>query len=116
MKPFPLSVTLGALLLLGACSSTGVDVSTAQTTQFVVGRTTVTEVEAKLGPPTGDQTSSDGTRTLSYRGEHNRSDPLAFVPIAGVFSYGSKTRVHEVDFLFGADQVLHSTRVDDHQS
>ncbi len=110
------SFTLGALLFLGACSSTGVDVSTAQASEFVVGRTTAADVEAKLGPPTGDQTNSEGTRTLSYRGEHNRSDPLAFVPIAGVFSYGSKTRVHQVDFVFGADQVLRSTRVDDHQS
>ena len=116
MSRVQLSFTPCALLLLGACSSTGVDVSTVQASQFVVGRTTAAEVEAKLGPPTGDQTSSDGTRTLSYRGEHNRSDPLAFVPIAGVFSYGSKTRVHQVDFVFGVDQVLRSTRIDDHQS
>ena len=85
-----------------------------QASHFVVGRTTAAEVEAKLGSPTGDQTSSDGTRTLGYRGEHNRSDPLAFVPIVGVFSYGSKTRVHEVDFTFSADQVLRSTCFDDH--
>ena len=116
MTPQRLCVTLTTLLLLGACSSTGVDVSSAQTSQFVVGRTTLPEVEAKLGPPTGDQTGSNGLRTLAYRGEHNKSDPVAFLPIASFFSYGSKTRVHEVDLVFGPDQILRSTRIDDHQS
>jgi len=100
------------LLALGACSTTGVQVSAAQAQQFTVGQSTVSQVEAKLGQPTGSTTNSDGTQTITYTQENNQADPMAYVPVAGMFSYGSKTNVHAVSFLFNRYGVLQSYRTD----
>ena len=104
------------LAALSGCSTTGVQVSDAQAQQFTVGRSTIADVEAKLGNPTGSSSNSDGTRVISYKQNKNQSDPLAFVPIAGAFSYGSKTNTHEVIFIFNRNGTLMSYHTDDRTS
>jgi hypothetical protein len=96
------------LFVLTACSTTGVQVSTDQAKQFVIGQSTLTEVEGKLGQPTSTIANSDGSQTVSYKISHNHYDPLAYVPIAGMFSYGSKSDVHQVNFVFSPAGVLQS--------
>ena len=105
-----------ACLALAARSTAGVDVSRGRASQFVVGQTTLPEEEAKLGPPAGDQTGSNGARTLASRGEHDQPEPLAFLPLACTLGCGSTTKVHEVDLAFGADQVPRSGRADNNRS
>jgi hypothetical protein len=104
-----------AFLALSCCSTTGVEVSDNQAKQFVIGQSTISEVEAKLGAPTSNTTDSDGTETISYKISHNHYDPMAYVPILGAFSYGSKSDVHQVNFVFAPSGVLQSYNTNDTQ-
>ena len=116
MKCGNIIAAVAILIAVSACSTTGVQVSDAQAQQFVVGQSTLSDVEARLGSPTGSSTNSDGTRVISYKLEKNQSDPLAFVPIAGVFSHGSTTNTHEVVFMFDRAGRLMSYHTDDRTS
>jgi hypothetical protein len=93
-----------AFLALSCCSTTGVEVSDNQAKQFVIGQSTISEVE-----------DSDGTETISYKISHNHYDPMAYVPIVGVFSYGSKSDFHQVNFVFAPSGVLQSYNTNDTQ-
>lgn len=103
-------------LVLSACSTTGVAVTDTQAQQFTVGSSTISDVEAKLGTPTGSSTNSDGTTIISYKQDKNHADPMAYVPIAGMFSYGSRTDTREVVFTFSRAGVLTSYHADNSTS
>lgn len=58
------SAAVGALLILTACASSGVDPGAAA--HFKPGVTTRTEVIKRLGPPASVYIGSDETKTLSW--------------------------------------------------
>jgi outer membrane protein assembly factor BamE (lipoprotein component of BamABCDE complex) len=92
--------------LLAACSSTGVEVKPEQTADFRPGVTTRQDVLARLGPPTGQSTSSDGTSVLVYSFAATQVRPATFVPFFGALIGGADTRASSVAFTFDANGKL----------
>ena len=64
MPKIPLSAVIGALLVLTACASSGVDPGAAA--HFKPGVTTRAEVIKRLGPPASVYDGADETRTLTW--------------------------------------------------
>lgn len=96
-KLFLLSLTC---LFLYGCVASGVQVSQDAAMQFKEGKTTETEILAKLGRPT-TTTISDGTRIISYTGFQSQVKAATFIPIIGSFVGGSdytiSTAMYQID-------------------
>jgi hypothetical protein len=94
---------IAALILcvfVTGCSSTGVEVKPEQTADFRPGVTTRQDVLARLGPPTGQSTNSDGTTVLVYSFAASKVRPSTFIPFVGAFVGGADTRASSVAFSF----------------
>jgi hypothetical protein len=95
---FPLIVC--AMLLAGCAASTGKKISDADIQSFTVGKSTITDVEAKLGPPSTTTTTQDGTQSISYIYARSKARPETFIPVAGMFIGGSDTESSFAAFVF----------------
>lgn len=81
-------------------------VSEQEAQSFVVGRTTYTDVVAKLGEPTTTSISSDGTREAIYAYSAYQVRPETFVSYIGGLIGGADTKSNQVVFLFDANGTL----------
>ena len=73
--------------------------------QYVVGKTSMAEVMAKMGKPNSVNTSSSGTM-LMYMNTKAHIKGASFVPIVGLFAGGAKTHYKFSIFTFGSDGLL----------
>jgi hypothetical protein len=94
------SAVLFGAILLASCATSGRQISEAEIKSFTVGKSTMSDVEARLGPPTTTLTADDGTQTLSYVYAHSQARPESFIPIAGAFVGGVDSQSSSVSFNF----------------
>lgn len=107
-KKTMLAAAMTAALL--GCAATGVQVTEEQTSAFVNGETTRTEVLQKLGPPTMQTTMPDGTKMVMYTYAEEKVRPSTFIPIVGAFVGGSDSRSTSVMLRFdGKDKLIDTT-------
>lgn len=105
MKQFALMTTLALCAALGACASGGTQVSQEAATQFVEGKTTETEIVAKLGKPTS-VAISNGARSIGYAGAQYNIKAASFIPIVGLFAGGADVQVTSVVYEIDKSGVL----------
>jgi hypothetical protein len=96
------------ILLSGCTYTSGTNVSADQAKQFVVGQSTVSDVEAKLGAPSNSQTNSDGTQTLLYRYDYTHQDATNYVPFYGMVHQQVEQKENKTTFVFSPSGVLQS--------
>ena len=98
-----------AVLLLGTlfgCATAGREVTEAQLAGFEKGKTTQSEVTAKLGQPNSSTVMMNGQRSISYAFVHAQARPESFIPIVGAFVGGADSRVTVTTFIFNTDGTL----------
>ena len=99
--------------VLAGCASSGVQVTEEQTSKFVKGKTTRSEVIQSLGPPGSQTKVSDGTTLISYTYAEMKTHPMTFVPFVGAFAGGADAHTHTVQLRFDAkDRLQEMTTVD----
>lgn len=94
---------------LFGCAATGVQVTEAQTSGFVKGETTRSEVLQTLGSPTMQSTMPDGTRMVMYTYAEATVRPSTFIPIVGAFVGGTDSRGSSVVLRFDSEDKLIDT-------
>lgn len=100
-------LTIGsALLLLSACTSSGVYVDEAQIQSFAKGKTTYQEVVSQLGEPTQKTMDSNGNIEISYNYSETSVRPETFIPYVGAFVGGADSRSSNSTFMFDSEGVL----------
>ena len=100
---------VAAVLLLASCNYTsGTNVTAEQAKQFTVGVSRVADVEAKLGNPSENSTSSDGTQTLVYDYNNTHQDAQNYVPVVGLFASHVEQTSNHTTFVFSSSGVLQS--------
>jgi hypothetical protein len=99
---------LFALLMAftSGCTTVGREVTEAQLTGFEKGKTTQSEVIAKLGQPNSTMLMPNGQRSISYVFAHAQARPESFIPIVGGFVGGADSRTTVATFIFNADGTL----------
>src|SRR6185295_3625413 len=107
---FMIVLTIGAILLsFAGCTTSGTQVSRAQSQQFKPGVTTEQDVVAVLGQPQTEMDAPDG-HWLIYTGMRARVKATSFIPLVGLFAGGAHSELDSVKFCFGSDGKL--THVD----
>ncbi len=97
------------LMALPGCTYTsGKNVTTDQARQFVVGQSTIADVEAKLGQPTSSQTSSTGIEMLQYEYNYTHQDASNYIPIYGLLQTHVEQASNKATFVFSPTGVLQS--------
>lgn len=71
--------------LTGCTTTAGNTADASQMASIRTGETTEAEVVGMFGPPSGRGLDSEGRRMLTWDYLHVRSNPKAFVPVAGMF-------------------------------
>ena len=103
---------LGAALVLCSCDTTvGTKVTPDQAQQFVAGRSTISDVKAKLGQPTNDVVNSDGTETLKYAYSNTHRGADSFIPFANMNAEVDQTS-STTSFIFSRAGILKSSTTD----
>lgn len=101
------ALALAALLVtLTGCYSVGAQVNEGQLAGFEKGKTTYSQVVAQLGPPTSEQVSSEGGRTVSWTYVQIKTRPESFIPLVGPFIGGADMKSNMVTMLFDGRGVL----------
>ena len=113
MRGSVVAIVLG--LLLGGCAATGVQVKEEQLAAFEKGKTTLQEVVAALGQPTGNTLMPDGSRMISYTYAQAQARPATFIPIVGAFAGGVDARSNTAMLTFDQRGILKSTMSSSHQ-
>jgi outer membrane protein assembly factor BamE (lipoprotein component of BamABCDE complex) len=96
-------------MALCACAASGVQVKEEQLKEFQAGKTTMSEVVAKLGQPTTNMMGPDGSRTLVYSYAQVQTPPETFIPIVGAFAGGADVKSNAVVLAFTPDGILKTT-------
>lgn len=94
------------LLALAGCASTGVKVDQNVVSSFQTGKTTYGEVLSRLGEPTTNTQSSNGTRTIVYTYAEAEVRPESFIPVVGLFVSGVDSKATSVALTFDKADVL----------
>jgi outer membrane protein assembly factor BamE (lipoprotein component of BamABCDE complex) len=92
--------------LLTACVSTGVKVDPTKLTNFQKGKTTYSEVVAKLGNPTQTATHDNGTKTAIYAYMSSQPRPESFIPYVGLMVGGADVETSSVNLNFDKHDIL----------
>ena len=108
MKTTPvtlLAITLAAAaaILLTACASTGQNFSSDKVTQIKKGETTEAELVQWFGPPENRSLNSEGQATLSWQYGESRVKGESFIPYAGAFMGGQRSKHKSLNVTLGAD-------------
>jgi len=104
---------VAAVAVLAFASTTNAaPITAADTAQFKIGVSTLSEVETKLGRPQSVATAADGT-TIAYVSTTMHVKAATYLPVIGMFAGGSKTQASMVTFVFTPGGVLKSTSTSD---
>lgn len=93
-------------LSLSACAASGVRVKPEHLSGFETGKTTPTDVIAKLGQPTSRSLSADGSQMLIYNYTAYQARPESFIPLIGPLVGGADVETSMVWLQFGPDGKL----------
>ena len=95
--------------ILAACTvHNGHELTDAQVNQFVTGRSTIADVQTRLGAPSSSTSNSDGTRTLEYQWGTDTASGQNYIPIVGPFISRSNYSGATATYVFGPDGTLRS--------
>lgn len=97
--------TLACSLIISGCAATGVQVTQEAATQFVEGKTTETEIVAKLGQPTTTSINA-GIKTIGYAGAQYKTNAASFIPVVGLFAGGGEYNVTVANYQIDASGIL----------
>lgn len=100
------ALTIALTILIGGCMSMGTQVKQDQLNGFTKGRTTYSDVTARLGQPNTISAKSNGTRTALYTYVHSQARPESFIPFVGLVVGGSDSKVNTAEFVFDQDNKL----------
>lgn len=106
MRTATIALTVACAFVMGACASSGVQVTEQQTSAFEKGKTTRQEVIAKLGKPTMQTNLGDGTKLVQYTYAEATVRPSTFIPFVGAFVGGADSRSSHVALKFDAQDKL----------
>jgi hypothetical protein len=95
---------LGAVVL--AASAALAAAPAPDPSQFTVGTSTISDVEAVYGQPTTQSVVSTGDRVLIYATSHAHVKAVTFVPVVGLFAGGAKASAQSMSFVFDKDGKL----------
>ena len=101
-------ILLPLTLAIGGCTSTGVQVDESALTSFEKGKTTISEVVARLGQPTSNILLNTGQRIIGYTYVQAQARPESFIPIIGPLVGGADSRFSNVSLTFDRNGVLES--------
>lgn len=101
-----LVLTVFFIASLSACATTGKKIESTDLSSFKVGATTISDVEAKLGPPTSTSSDAQGIQTLHYDYSHSQARAANFIPFAGPFVGGTDTDHQSVALFFNKNNRL----------
>lgn len=73
---------------------------------YVIGKTTIAEVTAKLGKPGTVYGMADGTKIFTYVSSRTHVKGYSFIPVVGMFAAGAKGSTSIKTFTFGPDGIL----------
>ncbi|HZZ32389.1 MAG TPA: hypothetical protein VFE10_10385 [Phenylobacterium sp.] len=97
---------IAAAAALMTASAATAAITDEQIAGLKVGEATYSDVVAQLGRPSSVETSSDGSKTVTYSVSKTHLKAATFVPIVGLFAGGAKADTATDRFEFGADGVL----------
>ncbi len=100
-----LAAFICAVVLVG-CAASGVRVTEDQVKQFERGKTTYSEVIAKLGPPNHSMMLGNGMRIITYAYGEATARPATFIPIVGPLVGGADVRTTGATFTFDQRGIL----------
>jgi outer membrane protein assembly factor BamE (lipoprotein component of BamABCDE complex) len=91
---------LALALVAAASAAVAGQITAEQVAALKVGEATYDQVVGQFGKPTTVETSSDGSRTISYVTTHTHVKATSFVPVVGLFAGGAKgsTAVERLEF------------------
>ena len=99
-------VVIVVAMALAGCATSGRQISTTQMAAMEKGKTTYTDVVARLGKPTLDTVMADGSRTALYNFTKAGIKGATFIPIVGLFAGGMNVSGSAVTFNFDPAGVL----------
>ena len=97
------SAILAVSLALAGCVSSGTKVDPDAVASFQRGVTTLSDVEARLGPPTALSTALDGSMVAVYSYAHASTRAATFIPVVGLFAGGADVHGQTVALRFAPD-------------
>lgn len=98
-----LITALVAVLLIAGCATTiGRDYDQTKVTQFVPGKTTMSQVVAALGQPQEQETESDGGTRLHYQYVSSQSSVGSYLPGVSLIDHGVSTKGKDTFLYFDA--------------
>ena len=92
---------------LCGCTSTGTNVPPQQLAQFLDGKSTKTEIIAKLGPPQSAVVSARGETILTYVHAASAETRVTLIPALSLVARGGTTKSHAVSFVVDQTGTLH---------
>ena len=98
MNRFVFALALAAAL--AACASTGTNVPPEQLAQILDGKSTKTEIIARLGEPQTTTVDASGLTILTYVYASSGVTPVTLVPYVGLLAGGAKTKSNAITFVF----------------
>jgi outer membrane protein assembly factor BamE (lipoprotein component of BamABCDE complex) len=103
---------LAIMVLLSACSSSGIKVDQSALSEFTAGKSTCSDVAARLGQPNITKPSGEDPRKTVwvYTFSSAQAHPENFIPVVGAFVGGYDREATAAAFRFTSDCVLDGTR------
>jgi len=102
-----------ALTLLAAPAALAGEITADQVAALKIGETTYDQVVGEFGKPTTVETSSDGSRTITYTTTKAHIKAASFVPVVGLFAGGATGKASTQRFEFDKDGHLAKTFTSD---
>ncbi len=100
---------LATALMAASAASAASAITDDQLATLKVGVTTYRDVIAQFGRPMTVESSSDGSRTVTYAVTKTHVKAATFIPIVGLFAGGANGDVTTDRFDFGPDGTLTKT-------
>ena len=96
---------IAAIIFVGfvGCATTGSNFDESKVSEIKKGQTTEADLTRMFGPPENRSTNSEGTTTLSWMYYETTTKGASFIPIAGMFLGGSKTKGKTLSVHLGTD-------------
>ena len=86
------ALSLATALILTGCASVGQNFDDNKVSQIRKGESTEADLVALFGPPSQRTTNSEGRNTLSWNYHESETKGESFIPYAGAFMGGHKSR------------------------
>ena len=117
MKKFSSNLTVAilacCLAFVVGCASYGNKIEVSKLDQIKKGVTTRAEVEALFGLPMNTSLLGDGRRMMLYNYHESQVKGQTFIPYAGAFMGGSRSRNQSLQIVLSKDNVVQDFEFND---